>query len=101
MNAHGQRFVDAFDTPELQPFYPVFLEGANIIHAHTLLQVHAGMGYLSEWACSHFDSVADKNTFFAALGERYITGKESAFSGVNPARTPDELAVALGMHWER
>ncbi len=97
MNAHGQRFVDAFETPELQPLYPVFLEGAHIIHAHTLLQAHAGMGYLSEWARTHFASVKDKNAFYAAVGETYVTGKETAFLAVDHTRTAAELIALLGL----
>ncbi len=101
MNAYGQRFVDAFDSPELKPLYPVFLEGANIIHAHTLLQGHAGMGYLSDWAQARFASVWEKNAFFAALGEKYVSAKEGAFLAVNPARSADEIASALGLELGR
>jgi hypothetical protein len=70
MNAHGQRFVDDFDAPELKPLLPAFLEGVHILYAHTFLQKEAGMGYLSPWARSQFASVADKNRFFMRLGER-------------------------------
>lgn len=70
MNAYGQRFVDDFDAPELKPLHPIFLEGSHIFHAHTVLQAEAGMGYLSQWAKNHFQSVADKNRFFARLGSR-------------------------------
>ncbi len=97
MNAYGQRFVDAFETPELQPLYPVFLEGAHIMHAHTLLQAHAGMGYLSEWARVNFASAKDKNVFYAAVGETYVTGKETAFLAVDHTRTAAELIALLGL----
>jgi len=70
MNAHGQRFVDDFEAPELKPLLPAFLEGVHILYAHTFLQKEAGMGYLSPWAQSQFKSVADKNRFFIRLGER-------------------------------
>ena len=70
MNAYGQKFVDDFDAPELAPLIPAFLEGAHIVYAHTRLQAHAGIGYLSDWSRRKFPSVREKNRFFAALGER-------------------------------
>jgi hypothetical protein len=68
MNAPGNRFVDAFDTAELKPLLPVFLKGAHIVFAHTMLQRHDGNGYLSDWAQQTFSTVADKNEFFEKLG---------------------------------
>jgi hypothetical protein len=68
MNAPGNRFVDAFDTAELKPLLPVFLKGAHIAFAHTMLQRHDGKGYLSDWAKQTFSTVADKNEFFVKLG---------------------------------
>lgn len=50
MNSFGQKFVDAFESEELKPYVPVFLKGAHILYAHTVLQQKAGMGYLSPWA---------------------------------------------------
>ncbi|MCX5759840.1 MAG: hypothetical protein NTU83_15330, partial [Candidatus Hydrogenedentes bacterium] len=50
MNAYGNRFVDDFNAHELQPLIPAFMDGALIMYAHTRLQAHAGMGYLSQWA---------------------------------------------------
>lgn len=70
MNAPGQRFVDDLDAPELAPHYEAFLEGVHILHAHTVLQEAGGMGYLSAWAEKHFGSAAEKNAYFAGLGER-------------------------------
>ncbi len=97
MNAPGQRFVDDFDAPELAPLYPAFLKGACIAHAHTLLQAHAGMGYLSEWAATNFGSVGQKNEFYAAVGRRYIHAQSGAFLTVNPARTRAEVERSLGL----
>ncbi len=69
MNAPGQRFVDDFDAPEMAPLYETFLEGAQILHAHTQLQARAGMGYLSDWATAAFASVGEKKRFFATAGQ--------------------------------
>lgn len=97
MNAYGQRFVDAFETPELEPLYPIFRQGANIIHAHTLLQAHAGMGYLSPWADANFSAVREKNRFYETLGERCVTASPAAFAAINPSRSAQELSAALGL----
>ena len=69
MNSPGQKFVDDFDSEELKPMHPFFLEGSRILHAHSTLQRHAGMGYLSPWAVDQFASVSAKNEFYARFGE--------------------------------
>ena len=45
MNSPGQKFVDSFETAELKPLVPVFLKGAHIIYAHSVLQQTCGLGY--------------------------------------------------------
>ncbi len=49
--------------------HPYFLEGSRILHAHSTLQRHAGMGYLSPWADDQFASVSAKNEFYARFGK--------------------------------
>jgi hypothetical protein len=68
MNSPGQKFVDDFDSQELSPLLPVFLKGACIVYAHSVLQQRAGLGYNSNWAKKNFGSVADRNEFFRNLG---------------------------------
>ena len=68
MNAPGNKFVDDFATAELRLLLPVFLRGAHIVYAHTLLQRHTGNGYLSDWATKKFPNVAAKNDFFENVG---------------------------------
>lgn len=70
MNAYGNRFVDDFNAPEMQPVAPAFVEGAEILYAHTRLERHAGMGYLSAWARQTFANVTEKNAFYRRLGAR-------------------------------
>jgi len=87
MNSPGNKFVDSFGTEELRPLGPVFLRGAHIIYAHSVLQRQSGMGYLSRWAGATFASVPAKNEFFEELGRalrpeleeqlRQMTGKET------------------------
>ena len=69
MNSPGQKFVDDFDSDELKPMHPYFLEGSRILHAHSTLQRLAGMGYLSPLSDDQFASVAAKNEFYARFGE--------------------------------
>ncbi len=95
MNSPGNKFVDAFDTDELKPLVPIFLKGAHIVYAHTLLQRAAGLGYLSDWAAAAFDSVREKNLFYAELGERFIPGREEVLADVTSATTPDQILALL------
>lgn len=95
MNAHGQRFVDDFDAPEMAPLRPAFVEGALILYAHTVLQRAAGMGYLSDWAAEHFTSVHEKNAFFAQAGRN--ARPETAYDAltVTADMPPDAVLQAL------
>ena len=67
MNAPGQKLVDDFDCDALQKYNNMFVEGAAISFAHTLL-TPLQMGYLSQWAGENFADKAAKNVFFAKLG---------------------------------
>ena len=95
MNAHGQRFVDDFDAPELKPYYQAFAEGMFILYAHTRLQAHAGMGYLSPWATQAFASTAEKNRFFVELGRRLDPKAANALENVSPETSPREILRIL------
>jgi hypothetical protein len=76
MNAPGNKFVDSFETAELKPLVPVFLKGAHIVYAHSVLQRRHGRGYLSTWAREHFSSVAEKNEYFETLGRELTPDRE-------------------------
>lgn len=91
MNAYGQKFVDDFDAPELAPLVPAFLEGAHIVYAHTRLQAHAGMGYLSDWSKKHFSTAREKNRFFANVGARLKPGDRSVLKAVSPDSCPQDV----------
>jgi hypothetical protein len=97
LNAYGLPFVDDFDAPEMAPLFETFQKGAFILHAHTVLQSAAGMGYLSSWARHHFDSVAAKNAFFAELGRDVlypdIVAIELVDSELKPARVLEILSA--------
>ena len=88
MNSPGQKFVDDFDSEELKPMHPYFLDGSRILHAHSTLQRLAGMGYLSPWAEDQFSDVAAKNEFFARFGEIFSPRGDEALQ--------DDLSDSLG-----
>ncbi|MFP4501458.1 MAG: hypothetical protein ACLFTT_10705 [Candidatus Hydrogenedentota bacterium] len=96
MNAYGQRFVDDFDAEALQPLLPAFSRGMHILHAHTRLHAHAGMGYLGSWAKQQFaDDVHKKNAFFHRAGELLHPGFDVPLAEVNPASTPEQVLSLL------
>jgi hypothetical protein len=68
MNAPGLKFVDDFDTPELEPVRASFERGAYIIYGHVIEQIRSGNGYVSDWAATAFSNVNDKNAHFESVG---------------------------------
>lgn len=91
MNSPGQKFVDSFDTKELSPLVPVFLKGAHIVYAHSVLQQKCGLGYTSRWAKENFRNVAEKNEFFREVGKRLMPERENKLSGVTDDATPEQI----------
>jgi hypothetical protein len=71
MNKSGQRLVDDFDAPELEPYAADFCDGAYILYGHTILDRAGGKGYLSDWAENVFGGDrADANAFYLEVGRR-------------------------------
>jgi hypothetical protein len=95
MNSPGLKFVDDFSVPELQPLLPIFIKGACIIYAHSVLQRHAGMGYLSEWAAGAFADVEAKNDFYEKFGTEFMPGMESVLGGVTQESDAGEILEKL------
>ena len=95
MNAPGNKFVDSFDTAELKPLLPVFLRGAHIAYAHSVLQRQSGLGYLSGWAKKTFLTVAAKNAFFEELGRTLQPSQEDKLAGLTEATTPPKILATL------
>jgi len=95
MNSPGNKFVDSFETQELAPLLPVFLRGAHIVHAHSVLQRQAGLGYLSQWASAAFPSVADKNNFFEALGRKLDPRYEDRLAQLTGNPAPAQVLALL------
>jgi len=95
MNSPGQKFVDDFDSEELSPLAPVFLKGAYIVYAHSVLQQRAGLGYTSDWAKRNFASVAQKNEFFQELGSSIDPEREDVLAGLSENSTAEEIRDKL------
>lgn len=91
MNSPGQKFVDDFNSAELAPLLPVFLRGAHIVYAHSVLQQQCGLGYTSEWARREFQSLADRNNFFEGLGRSIQPDQEGNLAGLGATATPEEV----------
>ncbi len=91
MNSPGQKFVDDFDSKELAPLLPVFLRGAYIVYAHSVLQQQCGLGCTSEWAAREFRSVAERNDFFERLGQAMQPDQETNLAGLGESATPEEV----------
>jgi hypothetical protein len=97
MNSPGQKFVDDFKTKELSQFVPLFLKGAYIIYAHSILQRHCGLGYTSPWTKRSFASVEEKNDFFRKLGQSLEPSKENSLAGFDNSAKPAKLLNRLGI----
>jgi len=95
MNGPGNKFVDAFATAELQPLVPVFLRGAHIVYAHSVLQGQSGLGYLSAWAKKTFASPAAKNDFYEQLGRELQPAMEDRLNGLTPEATPAQILAKI------
>jgi hypothetical protein len=91
MNSPGQKFVDEFASEELKPLAPVFLKGAHIVYAHSVLQRKCGLGYTSKWAGKKFESVAEKNRFFEQLGSSLQPQQEDGLVGFSDDATIEEI----------
>ncbi len=95
MNSPGLKFVDNFASGELKPLLDDFYKGSLMTYAHAMLQRHAGMGYLSDWANGHFKSRAEKNTYFAQLGEKISAANVSKLAGLDANQSPGQVQAHI------
>jgi hypothetical protein len=95
MNAPGNRFVDDFSMAELKPLAPVFLKGAHIVYAHSVLQRESSLGYLSAWAKMSFAKTAARSDFFAKLGRQLQPAVEDRLRGLPSDVTPADILAKL------
>jgi hypothetical protein len=95
MNSPGQKFVDDFASKELEPLVPIFLKGAHIVYAHSVLQRKAGMGYTSEWAKKNFKNVADKNKFYQEVGSLLKPEQQDNLGGLSEDIIPGDILTKI------
>ena len=95
MNSPGQKFVDDFNSDELTPLLPTFLKGAHIVYAHSVLQKHCKLGYLSNWAKKHFSSTAEKNQFYQTIGSQLDPERQDMLTSFNNETKPDRILKAV------
>jgi hypothetical protein len=98
MNKPGQLRLDDLGVPALAPYASQFVQGADLLHAHTVLQALHGAGYLSDWAQGWLPERRQRTAFYAALGnrldpqtrDRWRLGDESLAAG------PEALLASNG-----
>ena len=90
MNSPGQKFVDDFESRQLKPFVPVFVKGAYIVYAHSVLQRAGRIGYTSRWAKKNFRTRVEKNEFFEKVGKILEPGRIKSLCGLDNT-SPQEI----------
>ena len=73
----------------------VFLRGAHIFYAHSVLQRQSGLGYLSPWAARAFPSLPAKNEFFEKLGRELAPAKENQLRGLTGTVAPGHIVAMI------
>ncbi len=101
MNSPGNKFVDDFDTEELRPLLPHFVRGARIVYGHTVLQRHAGLGYVGAWSRTAFRTAAERNDFYETAGTLVEPGRADRLlaavpRGASPGQVLDAILAARG-----
>jgi hypothetical protein len=97
MNSFGQKLVDDFAAPELQPVVNDFLNGAYFIYGHTVMGRHLAMGYQSAWAKQHLPTRGERNRFYAQIGRLVPPAPKGSgpLVGVTPAMSPHDVVAHL------
>lgn len=95
MNKHGQKFVDDFRTPELNPFREDFQNGAAFVYGHAEMAGIFGKGYESPWAKRTLPDESQRRRFFTAVGEIMRPGWGSLSAAVGEDIEPDDLLAML------
>ena len=97
MNSFGQKLVDDFSAPELQPVIADFIDGAYFIYGHTDMQRRAGLGYQSEWAKSSLPTRRARNEFYTQIGRAVPPTSAGAerFKGVTDSISPADLLARV------
>ncbi len=97
MNDHNQKLIDDFDAPELLPVRQAFLEGADFIYGHTVMQRGLGLGYQSDWAEKFLPTRRERNAFYIQVGRKMVGGIQALehIKRIDIAVSPDEFLAKL------
>jgi hypothetical protein len=74
---------------------PVFVKGAHIVYAHSVLQRESGLGYLSGWAKKSFANITRRNDFFEKLGRQMQPVAEDRLRNLSPNVTPEAIFARI------
>jgi hypothetical protein len=78
MNKAGQPMEDDFLQVEpLKPWRQTFVDGADLLYGHTMMERALGLGYQSEWAQQHLPNRRERNAFYTEVGRLVIPGPEA------------------------
>jgi len=97
MNSPGQKKVDNFDSPELVPVRQTFLDGADFLYGHTMMQRALELGYQSDWAKTHMPSRRQLNDFYTQVGRVILPGADGIqrLQSISRPSTPDKIIKKL------
>ena len=97
MNTYGNKLIDDFDVPELEPVRQAFIDGAYFVYGHTVLQRARGQGYQSAWVKQYLPSRKQKNAFFTRIGRLVPPGTAGMahLKSLDAALSPDEMLRVL------
>jgi hypothetical protein len=98
MNAHGQKLIDDFAAAELLPVRQAFLDGADFIYGHTMLQRALGLGYQSDWSKACLATRAERNAFYTQVGRLIPPGQPgiSILKALSSNPAPKDILTGLG-----
>jgi len=94
LNKPGQRFVDDFAAPPMQPHHAAFLQGAQVMVGQTRLLRWADLSYIDAAAAAEFPSRQARNAFFATVGALPAPSApvRARLTGMAPAKARAYLA---------
>ena len=95
MNKYGQKFVDDFLAPELNPYLEDFQNGAAFVYGHAEMARIFGKGYESLWANRALPDESRRRRFFTEAGELIRPGWGSRSAAVGEEIKPGDLIALL------